>query len=50
LLVSRDQKVPCDNAPLYEAVMRKAQELQPQFQPTQVIADFEEAPAAQPFR
>ena len=26
--------------------MRKVQELQPQFQPTQVIADFEEAPAA----
>jgi len=31
---------------LYEAVMRKVQELQPQFQPTRVIADFEEAPAA----
>lgn len=30
---------------LYDAVMRKVQELQPLFRPTQVIADFEEAPA-----
>jgi len=31
---------------LYEAVMRKIQQLVPLFQPTQVIADFEEAPTA----
>jgi len=31
---------------LYDAALRKVQELQPPFQPTQVIADFEEAPAA----
>jgi len=31
---------------LYEAVLRKVHDMEPQFQPTQVIADFEEAPAA----
>jgi len=31
---------------LYEAVLRKINIMESQFQPTQVIADFEEAPAA----
>ena len=31
---------------LYEAVLRKINTMESQFQPTQVIADFEEAPAA----
>ena len=33
---------------LYEAVLRKSNTMESQFQPTQVIADFEEAPAAAP--
>jgi len=31
---------------LYEAVLRKINTMESQFQPTQVIADFEEAPSA----
>jgi len=33
-------------AALYQAVLQEVHELVPQFQPTQVIADFQEAPIA----
>jgi len=44
-MLSDDAKNHSGTAP-YDAVLRKVQELEPPFQPTQVIADFQEALAA----